>query len=74
MTIRLGVDIGGTFTDLWDFDEQTQALHTLKVRSRPEAPGQKILDGLEPLESRHGAVFSLTPRLTIRQGAYASPR
>ena len=50
MTIRLGVDIGGTFTDLWDFDEQTQALHTLKVRSRPEAPGQKILDGIEPLE------------------------
>jgi N-methylhydantoinase A len=54
MTIRLGVDIGGTFTDFCAFDEQTQALHTLKVRSRPEAPGQEILDGLEQLESRYG--------------------
>jgi N-methylhydantoinase A len=54
MSIRLGVDIGGTFTDFCAFDEKSGALHTLKVRSRPETPGQEILDGLDQLESRYG--------------------
>ena len=53
MGFRLGVDIGGTFTDFCAFDEQTGALHTLKVRSRPEAPGEEIVTGLAELKTRY---------------------
>ncbi len=43
----VGVDTGGTFTDLavWDGTR----LRTLKVLSRPEAPEQAILEGLSRL-------------------------
>ena len=51
---RLGVDIGGTFTDFFAFDEETLAAHALKVPSRPDAPGAEVLDGLRQLEARFG--------------------
>ena len=53
MSVRLGVDIGGTFTDFCAFDVRTGALHTLKVRSRPESPGDEILEGLAALEEHY---------------------
>ena len=31
MSYRVGVDIGGTFTDFCVFDEETGTVHTLKV-------------------------------------------
>ena len=40
MGFRVGVDIGGTFTDFCVFDESTGALSTLKVLSRPDNPVQ----------------------------------
>ena len=36
MSYRLGVDVGGTFTDLLLVNEKTGALHTAKVPSTPE--------------------------------------
>jgi N-methylhydantoinase A len=49
---RIGVDIGGTFTDFCVFDEATFGLHTLKVLSRPDAPGAEVLLGLDEIERR----------------------
>ena len=46
MGFRVGVDIGGTFTDFCVFDESTGALSTLKVLSRPDKPGAEIMTGL----------------------------
>ena len=50
MGYRIGVDIGGTFTDFCVFDETSFALHTLKVLSRPAAPGAEVLQGLDEIE------------------------
>ncbi len=54
MGYRIGVDIGGTFTDFCVFDEASSSLHTLKVLSRPDAPGAEVLLGLDEIERRFG--------------------
>ncbi len=54
---RVGVDIGGTFTDFCAFDEQTRQVHALKVLSTPETPGREVIEGLRQLEER----FSVSP-------------
>jgi N-methylhydantoinase A len=54
MSYRVGVDIGGTFTDFCVFDEESGGLHTLKVLSTPEKPGEEVLTGIQELERRHG--------------------
>nr|WP_256381320.1 hydantoinase/oxoprolinase N-terminal domain-containing protein [Chelatococcus sp. CO-6] len=41
MGYRVGVDIGGSFTDFAVFDEGTQSLKTLKTFSRPDQPGRR---------------------------------
>ena len=53
MSYRVGVDIGGTFTDFCVFDEETGTVHTLKVLSTPDNPGQEVVDGIRALESRY---------------------
>ena len=54
MTTRLGVDIGGTFTDLALLDESTGAIVALKVPSTPERPSGSVFEGIEELRRRHG--------------------
>ena len=51
---RVGVDIGGSFTDFAVFDEQSGQLRTLKVFSRPDDPGAEVLEGVRLLGERHG--------------------
>src|SRR5438876_970493 len=58
MTYRVGVDIGGTFTDLCAFNEKTNELHTLKVLSTPERPGAEVMEGVRQLEARYGVAPS----------------
>jgi N-methylhydantoinase A len=45
----IGIDAGGTFTDVVGFDPSTGALHVLKQPSTPAAPAQAILDGIRNL-------------------------
>ena len=54
MAYRVGVDIGGTFTDFCALNETTQELYTLKVLSRPDAPGAEVLEGMRQLQERFG--------------------
>jgi N-methylhydantoinase A len=54
MSYRVGVDIGGTFTDLCAFDEATNDLYTLKVLSTPDKPGSEVMEGIRQLEQRYG--------------------
>jgi N-methylhydantoinase A len=54
MSYRVGVDIGGTFTDLCAFDEQTNDLHTMKVLSTPDRPGEEVMEGIRQLQQRYG--------------------
>lgn len=44
--IRAGVDVGGTFTDVILFDEDSGAIQITKTPSTPRNPAEGILDGL----------------------------
>jgi len=54
MTYRVGVDIGGSFTDFAVLDERDHSIRTLKVLSRPDQPGAEVLKGLGLLAERDG--------------------
>ncbi len=54
MSYRIGVDIGGTFTDFCAFDEATKSVHTLKVLSTPDKPGREVVEGLAALRELYG--------------------
>ncbi len=54
MSWRVGVDIGGTFTDFCLFDDESGALHSLKVLSTPDRPGEEVLTGIREIERRYG--------------------
>src|SRR5256714_208454 len=44
---RVGIDVGGTFTDVCLFEEETGALRVAKVPSTPDNPSRAITTGLE---------------------------
>src|SRR3546814_3459963 len=44
--IRIGVDVGGTFTDLVIISEETGDVFTLKVPSTPDDPSQAVIDAV----------------------------
>ncbi|OCJ66320.1 hydantoinase [Agrobacterium tumefaciens] len=52
MTYRVGVDVGGSFTDFAVINEGTGDISTLKVFSRPDAPGKEIMLALNTLKTR----------------------
>ncbi|MDR3517498.1 MAG: hydantoinase/oxoprolinase family protein [Azospirillaceae bacterium] len=54
MAYRIGVDVGGSFTDFAVLNAQTGELATLKVFSRPDAPGEEIRLALDTLKARDG--------------------
>ena len=53
-TYRLGIDIGGTFTDLALVDEATGRMIIFKTPSVPHDPAQAILNGVIELRDKHG--------------------
>ena len=51
-TTRIGVDVGGTFTDLALHDEARGLAHTGKLPTTPDEPGRAIIEprpGLRPV-------------------------
>ncbi|MBR0724650.1 hydantoinase/oxoprolinase family protein [Bradyrhizobium manausense] len=54
MGLRIGVDIGGSFTDFAVLDESNGTVRSLKVFSRPDAPGREVADGMRMLGERYG--------------------
>ena len=55
MSYRLGVDVGGTFTDVLLVNEDTGAIFTAKVPSTPADTSLGVLDGIERV-CTHGGV------------------
>jgi N-methylhydantoinase A len=53
-TYRLGVDIGGTFTDFALFDEAGGTLAIHKQLTTPLDPSQAVIDGVQTLLARTG--------------------
>ena len=62
MSYRLGVDVGGTFTDLLLINEETGETHTAKVPSTPEDSSIGVLNGVERICAESG----VDPRLVRR--------
>jgi N-methylhydantoinase A len=54
MAYRLGVDVGGTFTDLLLVDERTGKTYSAKVSSTPADQSIGVLNGLERVCERAG--------------------
>ena len=53
-TFRLGIDIGGTFTDAVLINEQSGEVRVLKVLSTPEAPWQAVITSLHQIAAAQG--------------------
>ncbi|MCP4424386.1 MAG: hydantoinase/oxoprolinase family protein [Chloroflexi bacterium] len=77
--MRIGIDIGGTFTDFVLFDEASGQFETFKILSTPRSPEQAVLDGLKrvPNDQRssptiiHGSTVATNATLE-RKGASAA--
>jgi N-methylhydantoinase A len=54
MSARLGVDVGGTFTDVALWDEDSGRLAVLKLPSVPADPAEGILAGIRQILERDG--------------------
>src|SRR5690242_11872001 len=54
MTVRIGVDVGGTFTDLLLHDDARRLTWAGKLPTTPHAPNEAIIAGLTRLLTETG--------------------
>ncbi|SDD96217.1 N-methylhydantoinase A [Paenibacillus sp. UNCCL117] len=54
MNYRLGVDTGGTFTDIALIHEQTGKVHVAKVPSTPHDPSEAVINGVHEIVNQTG--------------------
>ena len=70
---KLGVDVGGTFTDLALWDEARGRLTVFKLPSVPGSPADGILNGLKAITARdgvaHGALTFVAHGTTVATNA-----
>jgi len=52
--VRIGIDIGGTFTDLQVLDESTGVLNNLKTPTTPNDPSIGLMAGIDEATQRFG--------------------
>lgn len=55
---RIGVDVGGTFTDLYFSDDENRTAVVEKVPSTPHDPSEAVVNGLEKLSEKAGVPLS----------------
>ena len=70
--LRLGVDVGGTFTDLVALSEGE--LTTAKVPSTPRDQSVGVMNAIETSEVESGAVFALAHGMTVATNALLERR
>src|ERR671935_1662098 len=54
MAYRLGVDVGGTFTDLLLVHDESGSLHRVKTPSTPADPSEGVLNGIKRICEESG--------------------
>lgn len=60
----VGVDVGGTFTDLYALDEESGRVALHKTPSTPDNPARAIVEGCRELGRRHGIDLGAFSRLS----------
>ena len=55
---RIGVDVGGTFTDLILVDEEAGRVTVDKVPSTPDDPSRGVVEGVRRLYAKAGVALS----------------
>jgi len=60
----IGVDVGGTFTDFFAFDDTSDRIVLHKVASTPANPAEAVIAGLRELGARHGIDLAAVTRLS----------
>ncbi len=73
MSLRVAVDIGGTFTDICVMDEASGAIHVAKVASTPD-PIDGFMSGLDAAEVRLPDVALLSHGTTVATNALITRR
>ena len=70
-SLRIGVDIGGTFTDFAVFSPGAGSIETFKLLSTPEDPARAVLAGLERIAREHKEAFpsSSSTGITVVHGS-----
>jgi len=69
MSVRVGVDVGGTFTDLAVFDPETGSLRVSKSPSTPQRPVLGVLSVLERAELLEEPISDLVHGTTVATNA-----
>src|SRR5947209_1215422 len=64
MAWMIGVDVGGTFTDFFAFDDADDRIVLHKVASTPANPAQAVIAGLRELGARQGIDLGAITRLS----------
>jgi N-methylhydantoinase A len=70
--LYVGVDVGGTFTDLVVFDSQTGNIEVIKVPSTPREPESAILNAMEHLRGDASDVALINHATTVATNALLS--
>ena len=69
----VGCDVGGTFTDLILFDEQTDAIKYAKVPSTPENQAEAVLTALARTETDPADLAIIIHGTTVTTNALLRP-
>lgn len=73
MSLHLGIDTGGTFTDFMLYDEDQQRLEAWKVLSTPGDPTAAVITGLQQVEDP-GRISSVRLGTTVATNALLERR
>ena len=74
MTVRIGIDTGGTFTDLIGIDEATNQLVIAKTPSTPRRPAQAVMNAIKGCGVPGEAISALSIGTTVAANALLQRR
>ncbi len=57
MDYRIGVDVGGTFTDVVAYDEESKRSWITKVSSLPENPAIAVENGIKKITQEFESIY-----------------
>ncbi len=69
LTMRIGIDIGGTFTDFVLHNEISGDIQTFKILSTPDDPSRAVFAGLARLGETSDAAFNIVHGSTVAANA-----